>query len=438
MTEFIDRSWSAILRTGAVYCSIIAILIAAGSLRSTAPVWPLSLYTAIWILALAFPVTAALYIMFDLRVRLNQVEDSAQRNGVFTIYFPGSAIADREFRHLLNLKFRQSCNPWELNCFGLAAGIVAFMVQYFPLSEAGLNPHAEDISKLSISNWPVLAGFFGAFAGALVLILRKHRTLDIYPTTYFQASIALILGPLVGGFISSGFTPSAKMAGVDYAVLRNSIAFALGFVTATNVNFLGNLLRHRVSKWTGIPLPPPKGGDLDLLIQNSEAIESLNNLSCFSVAEFVTMEPIILYLNMPQPINCLDEWLDEALLAHYFRPHLKALAAVDIKRFTQLLEYVIEKWPDTGVIQAIEWKRPFQITGDHAVDQVIGAAAAALVMSEIHDRLLGILSQKYRRAFYPVVRNAESAIYQIQRNLSRVPPQGRPDSTPASESPRAA
>jgi hypothetical protein len=89
LIELIDRGWSAILRTGAVYCSIIAIVIAARSQHGTAPVWPLSLYTAIWILALAFPITAALYVMFDLRVRLNQVEDSAQRNGVFTVYFPG-------------------------------------------------------------------------------------------------------------------------------------------------------------------------------------------------------------------------------------------------------------------------------------------------------------------------------------------------------------
>lgn len=395
-----DSLWSSLLRTGAVYASLVFVLFAIDTLSKDAPIWPLSLYTVIWMLALSFPVTTCLYIIFDLRVRLNQVEESAQRNGVSRVYFPDEPDPQRDFRHLLNLKFRQSCNPWELTCFGIAAGVIAFMVQYFPVHEAGVTPAAADISKLPASYWIVLSGFFGAFSGALVLILKKHRTLDIYPTTYFQASIALILGPLVGGFLSTRYMTSNAVGG-----LITATSFGLGFITATNVNFLGSLLRRQVATVTGVPLPEPTQGDLNTLIQNSEAVESLNNMSCFSVAEFVSMEPIILYLSMPQPINCLDEWLDQGLLVHYFRPHLNELKSVDIKRFTQLLEYVVANFPQQpspqATIAGIAWRQgAYQITGNVTADETIARATQAIVSSEIHHRLLGVLSHKYRRAFF--------------------------------------
>ena len=305
------------------------------------------------------------------------------------MYFPDEPDPQRDFRHFLNLKFRQSCNPWELTCFGIAAGVIAFMVQYFPVHEAGVTPAAADISKLPASYWIVLSGFFGAFSGALVLILKKHRTLDIYPTTYFQASIALILGPLVGGFLSTKYMTATAVGG-----LITATSFGLGFITATNVNFLGSLLRRQVAAATGVSLPQPTQGDLDTLIYNSEAVESLNNMSCFSVAEFVSMEPVILYLSMPQPINCLDEWLDQGLLVHYFRPHLNELERVDIKRFTQLMEYVVANFPvrqtPQATIAAIAWRQgAFQITGNTTADRIIARATQAIGNSEIHHRLFG-------------------------------------------------
>ena len=52
-----DSLWSSLLRTGAVYASLVFVLLAIDTLSKDAPIWPLSLYTVIWILALSFPVT---------------------------------------------------------------------------------------------------------------------------------------------------------------------------------------------------------------------------------------------------------------------------------------------------------------------------------------------------------------------------------------------
>lgn len=396
------RDWLRISfdRVGSVYLMLIVVVLALDPLSNYVPIWPLSPNTLIWVLALSFPVTAALYIVFNLRIRLDQIEDSAQRNHLFAVYFPGLPNPDREFRRLLSLRFRQSCNPWELALFSLAAGTLALLIQYFALHGLGAtakDPLALNPDKLPSAQWLVVSGFFGAYAGAVVLILKKYRTLDIYPSTYFQAGIALLLGALVGGFIASGFSQPGTTVTVT--------AFALGFVIATNVNFLGGLLRRQVAWATGAVVPAPIPGNLDQVVGNSEAIESLNNMSCYSIAELVCLEPIIVYLNMPQPINVLDMWIDQALLQYYFETQRPALADSHVVRFTQLLALCIHSLqPQAGANgspRQIVWKPQPAITGNNAVDLPIVESLKAILSGELHHRLLGIVSPTYRAVFFP-------------------------------------
>ncbi len=48
----------------------------------------------------------------------------------------------------------------------------------------------------------------------------------------------------------------------------------------------------------------------------------------------------------------------------------------------------------------IGWKEGVVITGNAATDQALAAAVKAVVDSRIHDRLLGVLSEKYRQTFF--------------------------------------
>jgi hypothetical protein len=405
MNRITDNLRSFFDRWGSVYLMVIVASVAIDALREEVPAWPLSYYTLIWTLSLFFPAIASLYILFNLRVRLDQIEDSAQRNSVFSVYFPGSQAPERDFSRLLSLRFRSSCNAWELGVFSLSATIITFMVLYFPYYEVVGRGADPDLSSLPTSVWLIWSGFFGAFSGSLVLILKKYRTLDIYPSTYFQTTIAIILGPLIGAFVAGGFTPTSGQApGTSYSTMVvTTTTFALGFITATNVNFLGGLFRRRIASVTGTTLPEAKEGDLKDLIDNSEAIESLNAISCYSIAELLSTEPMILYLNMPQSISCVDMWLDSALLAHYFCAQKERLKSSDITRFTQLIEYVVEDFPppdSNPTAKDFIWRQEVTITGEEGTDRTIANALKAILASELHHRLLGILSTRYRKTFF--------------------------------------
>lgn len=91
------------------------------------PFWPIQYSTAIWLIAFLFPLTSTFYLVFDLRLRRNQIQDAAERVQLHFVYFPGSNVAEQQFSRVLRLRFRESCQPWELAAFSLIAGAIAFV-----------------------------------------------------------------------------------------------------------------------------------------------------------------------------------------------------------------------------------------------------------------------------------------------------------------------
>jgi len=208
-----------------------------------------------------------------------------------------------------------------------------------------------------------------------------------------QAAIALVLGTLAGSFIV-GIYPSQYVS---------FLAFALGFLTAVNVGFLVNLLRKEVASITGTTLPPDVSGDLERAIQNSEAIESLHNISLYSIAELVKAEPLVIYLNLPQSLGVINGWIDEALLLYYFGDAcVRSLSSLYVRRFTQLLEMAIVTWPQTGAkVEGIVWASKLSPgLADEEAARIV-AALRGIIGARLHNRLLGILSDKYRVVFFP-------------------------------------
>lgn len=353
----------------------------------------LSFHAAISLLALLFPLSAIIFVLFNVVARREQVEDAANRADLPIIYFPESGSSDGDFAQLLASRFRESCNGLELALLALIAGAVAFVSLYFFLEN--MAPAAAPPTLLrapGIDLQMIMAGFFGAYAGALVTILRRYRTLDIYPSTYMQATIAMLLGIMIGTFLRTVFGTWAL-----------SIVFAISFVTAGNVNLLGGFLRGWLAKQTGFVVPEPIEGDLQKVIKNSEAIESLHNMSIYSLAELITAEPLLVYLNLPQSISVINGWIDEALLQDHFETDFALLEAQSVRRFTELLSGVV-KWPATRdklmSLSDIQMNDSFAVTSDKDANERIRLRMNNVLRSGIHHRLLAILSREYRETFF--------------------------------------
>jgi hypothetical protein len=361
------------------------------ALKDIAPIWPLGYYTLVWVLAFFFPGSAFLYSIFNLRVRFNEIQDVSQRNQFYFVYFPdlSKAEAERQFSRFLRRRFAEYYNLLELGGFSLVAGMIVFLAAFFLAVQLGLPDAIEPVALPPVvDTWLLVIGssFFGALAGAYVLIYKRYRTFDIYPSTYLQVTVGVTVGTLAGGFVIT-LWPAAS---------TTFIAFATGFLTAINVNFLPRLLRQLFAWVTGTKLPPEIPSDLHRVLQNSEAIESLNNVSLFSVAEFAKTEPIRLYLNMPQPIGVINGWMDEALLHYYFQSRIEDLRKVHVQRFTQLMELIVERFEHRG----IRWRAQATVVGDGTIDAEIVRTVKTIVDSRVHHRPLGLLSENYRRAFF--------------------------------------
>ena len=358
----------------------------------------ISYYAAISFLALLFPVTAMLFVFFNVVARREQVEDAAQRAHLAQVYFPHLTVAEHDelFEHLLNLRFRESCNGAELVLFSLVTGVIAFLSLYFFLLNVA-QPTAlpPEFHAPSAELQMIIAGFFGAYSGSLVTILRKYRTLDVYPSTYFQAAVGLLVGIFVGLFLQT------LLGGGIWSL---SLVFAAGFVTATNINLLGGLLRRWMAKQTGFVIPEPIEGDLKEVMDNSEAIESLHNMSLYSIAELVTAEPLLIYLNLPQHISVINGWIDEALLRYHFLPDYDAIRKSEIRTFTELIAATIS-WPPLSATECLlgDLKIDDQavITADEDLDKRLKARLINILYSANHHRLLAILSRQYRLTFFP-------------------------------------
>ena len=95
---------------------------------------------------------------------------------------------------------------------------------------------------------------------------------------------------------------------------------------------------------TGFVIPEPIEGDLKEVMDNSDAIESLHNMSLYSIAELANAEPLLIYLNLPQHISVINGWIDEALLRYHFLPDHDAIRKSEIRTFTELIAATIN-WP---------------------------------------------------------------------------------------------
>ena len=363
-------------------------------MRHTAPLWPVTYYTPMWVVSFLFPATASAYLMYNLGMRLDEIQDAVQRRELYCIYFPkaGKDDAEQLFARFLMHRFREFYNPWEFASFSILAGCAGFLSLFLLGKQLGLPAFEAPFEVLPIptdrvGDWVLLvsAGFLGATSGALVMIYRKYRAFDVYPSTYLHATIALVLGTLAAGFLSTT---------LGFAQVR-FVAFAIGFLTALNVNFLSDLIVDR-SKIAGLPAGSQVPSDLAEIVQNGDAIKSLQDLSLCSVSELVKSEPIILYLNLPQPIGVINGWIDEGLLHYYFRPQLARLRDANIRRFTQLVQMLVERFEARGAV----WRDATSLTGDGALDGSIVAAVRSVVDGRLHHTVLAILWEKYRTDYF--------------------------------------
>ena len=329
--------------------------------------------TVLLLLAAAvYPVTAALYILFNLRIRFNEVLDIGLRNDWGAVYFPAERrrSGERKLRRYIRRRFHEYYSPWELTLLALLAGLLTFALGSF------VTQHVEPPAGFTLAEantWKVLgtAGLVGGYVGSLALLLRKFRTFDLYPSSYFLATVGVVAGTTVGAAFGATLPSTYVLIGV----------VAIGFFASTRASFLFTLLRRPLADVIGVTLAPDIETDLDRVIRNTEAIESLNNISVNSLAEFVQAEPIRLYLNLAQQVDVVNGWIDSALLEHHFAGRAAALRAADIHSLTQLIERL-------GRRQAV--------TGDPAIDQPVAAVAADLMDSGKLQRALSLLSAKYR------------------------------------------
>jgi len=377
------------------YGTIVVCVGATGLLQTTAPLYPLGYSTIIWVLALFFPGTAILFALFNLRVRYNEIRDVGERHHYHLVSFPGRPAdeAQRAFAQFVRQRFSEYHNLFELAAMALAAGAVTFVGAFFLGVQFNLPVYTFPVGlPEALPPWVLVLGssFLGSVAGAYVLIFRRYRTFDIYSFTYLQVIVGIVVGTVSGGFLVSVW-PNSRTA---------FLAFAVAFLTAINISFLSRLLRDQFARLTGVKLPEEIPTDLERVIRNSEAIEGLNSISIFAVGDFVKMEPVRLYLNMPQPLGVINGWLDEALLHYYFPSVVAQLHEAYVWRFTQLMEGLVDEYRP----QQIEWRTAPVITHNAATDQAIAETVTTIVRSRIHHGTLGFLSENYRVAFFQTPR----------------------------------
>jgi hypothetical protein len=378
--------------------AVILVVICLAYFEKPPPSWQPSFFIMLWLLAAFFPGTAMLYLMFEVATRCDEITDSVFRYQLYRVYYPGQSEKEAQtaFRQFLDRRLKQYYSPLELAAFALIAGAITYLGEYLIAGQLGLDL-AIHSSSADLTTHPKViligAAFYGAVAGSMALVLKKYRSFDIYPSTYLQVTVGLILASLLGLF-----------APLDKIPVQGAVVFlALGFFVSKQVDYFGDLLHQRLAE---ARLTPPKDEiktDLDMVIRNSAAIESINQLSLQSLGEFVKAHPLVLYLNMPQPIGVINGWLDEALLAYYFAEGRDTLRKAYLTRFTQLLEYLVDEYsPKEGNSRPEDanWKTEVDLTGDVRRDQLIARAVQGIVRSYDHHTLLGVIAERYRRAYF--------------------------------------
>src|SRR6266576_6826379 len=63
------------------------------------PLWPISYYTGVWMLGVFFPLSALLFLTFNLRIRFKEIREVAGSNRYPSVYYPGLDVsaAERKF-----------------------------------------------------------------------------------------------------------------------------------------------------------------------------------------------------------------------------------------------------------------------------------------------------------------------------------------------------
>lgn len=357
--------------------------------------FPYSYFTPGWMLALFFPLVAVCFIIFSIQVRFSEIKERFSINRLWHVYFPGLSdeAAEYHFTRFLWKRVDEYYDLREYVVFSLLAGATTFMLYLLIAIQFGIP--ASPISnpfptwKLEGPIWATLAGsgYLGSAAGASVFVLRRYRMYDLRPMIFLQVAVALIAGTSAGAFITTLY-PTESLG---------FISFAVGFLSAVNIDFLPNLMRSQFARRTGMPLPDDIPSDLPEVVRNTEVIESLNRLSIYSVSELANSNLVRLYLNMPQQIDMINNMVDQSILHFYFGSMVKELEHVNIQRFTHLLLAMGARFSENAVI----WpEQASLIDNGGEKDKAALKAAKVIIESGTHHRTLGLLLKGYRDAFF--------------------------------------
>lgn len=364
--------------------------------------------------ALFFPGTAALYFLFELNVRKNEILGAANDYRLHRVYYPDSTEEDskRRFIELLNRRFDQYYPVLELATFSLAAGILAYVLEIVIVHLLKISPWIEQIppafSNDSLRALLLAAGFCGGIAGSYTLILKKYRGFDVYPSTYFQAIVGITLGALIGAFVVPVLTlPTSVATPTSENRILMALAFSIAFFAAKQIDYVSDMLSDLLKTYKVAQPTAEMASDLGAVMRDSSAIDSLVNLGLASIAEVATATPLTLYLNLPQPIGVINGWLDELLLNYYYAGSGTELHRVGIRRFTQLIERFA---PGLAIApgahatpRSLVWagEGATMVTGNAALDVELRSSVKEIVEGQVHHSVLATIWPQYRQVFCP-------------------------------------
>ena len=358
------------------------------------PIYPISYKTLGWLLAFFFPLLSVIYNIARQRVRKKEIMDAYRRDKLWDIYFPDKGeCAEFVFEKHIWKRLAFHYNRFESAGFSLLAGSITFIVYFLLVKQFIVTNSGSQSWNFEGQGWAILVGsaFLGSYAGATVVALRRYRTFDLRPTVFLQISVALIAGTLSGSFITLLYPH--KTLGV--------LAFIIGFLSAINIRFLSRLMRSTFAKLTGVSYPKDIKSDLDEVIRNTEAIESLNRISLYSVRELACADPLPLYFNMPQQINIINVMIDQAILHFYFADVADQLERAHIQRFTQLITRIGISFEKVNDKIKSEWPADVSILdAGGEKDKLLLEGVKSVVSSGHHHQMLGICHHYYREAHF--------------------------------------
>ena len=293
---------------------------------------PVELYALLWILAFVFPILAVAYNLSRVAVSAKTVVDLSNREGLWRVYIPPSENTDEEdrqleFRRYIFERLDETYNVVEYAIFSFLAASLTFGLGYILLTQL---VHEPNQSRIFLSDgtptWATIvgSGFLGAYSGSVVLMLRRYRTSDLRPTTFLQVVVALVAGTLFGAFLTT-----------VYPVIQLSLlAFAAGFMSAANINFLSQEVRRQYVQLTGARPVDDDSSDLSEVVADAETIEALKRSSVYSIRELAYSDPIRIYFAIPQDLGVVLALIDEAILKTHFATAVSKLQRVHIRSFS--------------------------------------------------------------------------------------------------------